>query len=96
MVCKFGLSAFSEEVITRAYLITRLSQLFRSPRAAVFVAAIAFTVYHVYWGLLGTVYVFGIGLMFGVAFLLLRRIWPLVISHALFNILLELSDLADL
>jgi membrane protease YdiL (CAAX protease family) len=91
MVVKFAVGAYSEELITRAYLITRLTGLTGSPTKAVGLAAVAFTSYHIYQGAAGTVDVFIYGLVFGVVYLLYGRIWPLVIGHALFNITLELA-----
>lgn len=90
MVVTYGVSGLSEEVITRAYLITRLERLFRSRLAAVLVAATLFASYHLYQGVDGAFYALLFGLAYGGAFLLLRSVWPLAIGHALYNIQLEL------
>ena len=87
---KYSLSAFAEEVVTRAYLITRLAVLLRSRGEAVLVAAIVFASYHAYQGAFGTAHAFVFGIVYGVAFLATGRLWPLVIGHALYNIRLEL------
>jgi membrane protease YdiL (CAAX protease family) len=92
MVIQNGVAAFSEELIVRAYLITRLAGLLGSPTRAVVLAAVAFASYHVYQGLPPLVDVFLFGLVFGIAYLALGRIWPLVIGHALFNIMLDLTS----
>lgn len=91
MVLKYGLSAFSEELVTRAYLITRLEHLLRSRGAALMLSAALFATYHGYQGVTGLVYTMAFGLVYGLAFLLIRRIWPLAVGHALFNIYLELA-----
>ena len=91
MVLKYGASAFSEELVTRAYLVTRFEQLLRSRGIAVLVAAALFAAYHGYQGPAGLAYTMALGVMYGGAFLLLRRVWPLAIGHALYNIRLELA-----
>jgi membrane protease YdiL (CAAX protease family) len=91
MVPKFGASAFSEELVTRVYLITRFEYLLRSRGSAVVLSAVLFATYHGYQGVVGLVDTMAFGLVYGVAFLLFRRVWPLAIGHALFNIYLELA-----
>ncbi len=90
MVVKYGLSAFAEEIVTRAYLITRLTDLLRSRAEAVVMSAILFASYHAYQGAPGVAYTFAFGLVYGTGFLLIRRIWPLALGHALYNIRIEL------
>ena len=91
MVIKFAVSGFSEELITRAYLITRLEVLLRSRGRAVVLSAAAFALYHVYYGPTALVSIFLFGLVYGAFYLAVRRVWPLVFGHALYNILLELA-----
>ncbi|MBC7856211.1 MAG: CPBP family intramembrane metalloprotease [Pirellulaceae bacterium] len=91
MVLKVGVSAFSEELVTRAYLITRFESLLRSRGAAVLLPAALFGTYHGYQGVAGMVFWMAVGLMYGMAFLLLRRIWPLAIAHTLYNIWWQLA-----
>jgi membrane protease YdiL (CAAX protease family) len=90
MVVKFAASAFAEELVTRAYLITRLEQLMRSRGVAVVLAAILFASYHAYLGLSGVVYAFVVGIAFGIVFLIVRRVWPLALGHAVFLIRVDL------
>ncbi|MBP3954692.1 CPBP family intramembrane metalloprotease [Gemmata sp. G18] len=90
MALKYGFAACAEEIVTRAYLITRLTTLLRSRGEAVLVAAILFASYHVYQGLQGFIDVFVFGVMYGMIFLGIGRVWPLVLAHALYNIRLEL------
>ena len=86
MVLKFSISAFAEELVTRTYLITRLETLLRSRTKAVLLAAVVFSSYHLYQGVLGVIDTFLFGVMYGAAYLALRRIWPLVLGHMLYNV----------
>ncbi len=90
VVVKNSLSAFSEELVTRAYLVTRLTILLRSRGEAVLCAAIAFASYHAYQGPTGVAYALAMGVVYGTAFLTLGRVWPLVIGHTLYNSCLDL------
>jgi membrane protease YdiL (CAAX protease family) len=89
LVLMHAANALAEEVVTRAYLVTRLAQLSGSRGVAVVTAAAAFASYHVYQGLAGATLAFAMGLVYGVGFLVLRRVWPLVIGHALLNLCIE-------
>jgi membrane protease YdiL (CAAX protease family) len=91
MVVKFLVAAYAEELVTRAYLITRLTGLLGSPTKAVVLAAATFASYHVYQGVGGLVDLFVFGLAFGVAYLLFGRVWPLVVGHALANVMVDLA-----
>jgi membrane protease YdiL (CAAX protease family) len=90
MVAKYGVAAFAEELVTRAYLITRLSVLLRSRGEAVLVAAALFASYHLYQGINGVTFCLVLGVAYGVAFLLTGRVWPLAFGHALYNTRLDL------
>lgn len=92
MVVGFVSAAYEEELVTRSYLITRLEVLFRSRGWAVLVSAILFASYHIYQGFGGALGALLFGLAYGVAFLGIRRIWPLAIGHALYNIVLDLTN----
>lgn len=81
-------NAFHEELVLRAYLITRLCVLLKSRRRAVLLAAATFASYHIYQGAIATGEIFLFGVFFGVLWLLFRRLWPLVIAHAVSNILI--------
>ncbi|HJZ91108.1 MAG TPA: CPBP family glutamic-type intramembrane protease [Gemmataceae bacterium] len=94
MAVKYGVAAFAEEVICRAYLIVRLRDLLRSRGAAVLLAAALFASYHLYLGVGGAVGAFLVGLIFGAAFLVVPRIWPLVLAHALWNVRTEMITVA--
>ena len=49
-------------------------------------AAVVFSSYHLYQGVLGVIDTFLFGVMYGAAYLALRRIWPLVLGHMLYNV----------
>jgi membrane protease YdiL (CAAX protease family) len=74
-------AALLEEVIVLGYLITRLRQLAWSPFAAVAASAILRGSYHLYQGWGGFAGNLVMGVLFGVAFLRLRRTWPFVFAH---------------
>jgi membrane protease YdiL (CAAX protease family) len=82
----YAISAVSEELVTRAYLITRLKDLLRSWWQAVLMAAAIFGSYHIYQGLAGMAFATQLGLVYGVAFVMIKRVWPLAIGHMLINL----------
>jgi membrane protease YdiL (CAAX protease family) len=90
MWSRFLVGGFSEELVTRCYLITRLKTQLRSQTIAVVVAAVCFASYHIYQGFSGTIAAFAFGLMFGALYLLRPRIWPFALGHAFSNIAIEL------
>jgi membrane protease YdiL (CAAX protease family) len=91
MVFEFGASGFAEELIARAYLVTRLEQALRSRIAAVLLSAALFASYHCYQGASGVASMLAFGILYAVAFVFIRRVWPLAIGHALCNIWLNLA-----
>lgn len=78
-------AALLEEVIVLGYLITRLRQLAWSPFAAVAASALLRGGYHLYQGWGGFLGNLAMGVLFGVAFLRVRRTWPFVIAHFLLD-----------
>jgi len=76
-------NGFSEEVVMRAYLLTRLERLLGSTTWALIVTTILFAGYHAYQGGAGVVFAVVFGLVYGGIFCWSRRIWPLVIAHAI-------------
>jgi uncharacterized protein len=79
-------AALLEEVIVLGYLVTRLRQLAWSPFAAVAASALLRGSYHLYQGWGGFAGNLAMGVLFGVAFLRLRRTWPFVIAHFLLDV----------
>ncbi len=90
MVVKYTASCFAEEIVFRAYLISRFERLLGSRWAAVVLSAALFSVGHHYQGVSGVVYTMGFGLIYGTVFVIFRRFWPLVIGHVLSDIYAEL------
>jgi membrane protease YdiL (CAAX protease family) len=86
VVVAFYVGAFMEELMLRGYLLTRFEQLFKSPIAAILLSTVIFAGYHMYQGVLGVVAAGLCGLVYGAAFCLLRRLWPLVAAHTVFNL----------
>ena len=78
-------AALLEEVIVLGYLVTRLRQLSWSPFAAVAASALLRGAYHLYQGWGGFAGNLAMGVLFGVAFLRLRRTWPFVVAHFLLD-----------
>jgi membrane protease YdiL (CAAX protease family) len=65
--------------------------LLRSRVGAVLLSASLFAAYHTYQSIGGVAHQMEFGVAYGVAFLLLRRVWPLAVGHALCNIRLGLG-----
>jgi len=82
-----GAGAFMEELVFRGYLIPRLEQTTGSSPAAVLLSTVIFAGYHAYQGVSGVIYVFAFGVAYGIVFCATRRVWPLAIGHAVFNML---------
>jgi hypothetical protein len=84
-------AGFLEELGWRGYLMNRLIDLQGNTTKLAWVisvvgSAIIFGLGHTYQGLGGVIKVITLGLLFGVAFLTVRRnLWPLIIAHALLD-----------
>jgi membrane protease YdiL (CAAX protease family) len=76
-----------EEVIVVGYLITRFEQVGWSAATAVGASAVLRASYHLYQGWGGFAGNLVLGLFFGAVFVRTRRVWPLVIAHALVDTL---------
>ena len=79
-------ASFSEEVVARGYLITRIWDATGSPLAAVFLSAAAFGAAHAYQGTHAIVYTTVTGLIYGFGFAFCRRLWPFALVHAFWNL----------
>ncbi len=91
MILRYGVGAFTEELIFRSYLITRLTRLLRSRGAALACSAILFGLVHrdpaaMYSAALG-------GIVYGIMYLWVGRIWPVAIGHFLYNAAIDLRIL---
>jgi membrane protease YdiL (CAAX protease family) len=78
-------NGFAEEILVRAYLITRFEQLFESTGLALFFTTALFASYHIYQGTSGVISVACFGLVYGSLFCLFRRLWPLALAHAIWD-----------
>jgi len=92
IVHAFITAGFVEEFLWRGYLINRLVDLQGKKTTlswivAIVCSAIIFGLGHANQGLMGIVKISLIGIIFGAAFLIVRRnLWPLVIVHILLDV----------
>jgi membrane protease YdiL (CAAX protease family) len=80
-------NALLEEVVVVGYLIRRLEQIGWTGAVAVAASATLRASYHLYQGWGGFVSNLALGIGFGYVFLRWRRTWPLVVAHALVDVL---------
>ena len=95
LVISVCVSASTEELVMRAYLVPRFKRLLGSSAYSVTVTAALFAILHIYQGVHGTVSAFIMGLMFGTMFLWCRRLWPVAVAHAIGNLVVWWSIFAD-
>lgn len=76
---------YREELFFRAFLIPRLEDLGTSRTLAVVISAGAFSLGHLYQGILGGVVTAMIGVLLAVAFLRRRNLHMVAIAHGLYN-----------
>jgi membrane protease YdiL (CAAX protease family) len=81
------ISSFGEEVVYRAFLITRISQLGLNSKSgkiiAVILSAVVFGLAHYSWGPAGIVQTGFMGLALGLCYIYMKnRIWVLILAHA--------------
>ena len=88
MLCAAGLLANSitEELTMRGYLIPRFEELFGSTFVAVVVSSLLFASYHLHYGISSSFVILVMGVVYGVMFCIVRRVWPLVIAHTITNL----------
>ncbi len=75
-----------EEVIVLAFVMRRLTQLGWAPGAVVATSALVRASYHLYQGIGGLLGNLAMGVLFGWLFLRWGRVMPLVVAHALIDI----------
>jgi len=80
------LAALAEELLFRAYVWVRCVQLTRRPWLSVLASAVLFSAVHAY-DPAGTLALFLGGVIFGVSFVIHRKLWRLVIAHTLYNLM---------
>ncbi len=89
-------SSFGEEVVYRAFLINRISELGwggkKGEGIAVVISAIVFGLAHYSWGPMGIVQTAFMGLVLGLCYVALKkRLWILVLAHVYLDTLLLLQ-----
>jgi len=91
VVAMWFTAGFFEEFLWRGYLMNRLVDLQGNKTKLAWVislvgSAIIFGLAHTYQGLGGVIKISAVGLLFGAAFLTVRRnLWPVIIAHAVLN-----------
>ena len=89
VVAAWFTAGFLEELLWRGYLMNRLVDLQGNKTKLAWVislvgSALIFGLGHMYQGLGGVIKITAVGLLFGAAFLTVRRnLWPVIIAHAL-------------
>ena len=86
-------SSFGEEVIYRAFLINRISELGHETKKATIIAvilsSIIFGLVHYEWGPMGIVQTGFMGLAMGICYIKLKkRLWILILAHAYMDTIL--------
>ena len=89
-------ASFGEEVIYRAFLINRISELGLSDKkgkiVVVIISAIVFGFAHYSWGPMGIVQTTFMGLVLGFSYIYLKKkIWVLILAHAYMDTILMLQ-----
>ncbi|GAC50805.1 CPBP family intramembrane glutamic endopeptidase [Gordonia aichiensis] len=79
-------NAAAEEIIVVAYFITRLRQLGASENVSLAASAVLRGGYHLYQGVGAGIGNVAMGLVFGRYYQLTNRVWPLVIAHAVIDV----------
>lgn len=74
----------TEEIVFRAYAITRLEEL-GWRRAALVVPGAVFTLLHLYQGVLAVLFIGGITAVLTWLYRWRRSVWPVMVAHALYD-----------
>ena len=80
-------NSVAEEIAIWGFIFTRLAKLSSNAPLAILISAGCFAVYHLYKGPAAAVSILSIGLLHGVLFWRMRRLWPLVVSHTAWNLI---------
>ncbi|HET8641536.1 MAG TPA: type II CAAX endopeptidase family protein [Pseudonocardiaceae bacterium] len=86
LVLSAAANSWAEEVLVVGYLLTRLRQLGFGRPGALAISAVLRGSYHLYQGFGGFVGNVVMGLVFGWVWQRTNRLWPLVVGHALIDI----------
>jgi membrane protease YdiL (CAAX protease family) len=82
---------FSEELITRGYLIPRLERIVKSKLWAIVISSAFFAGWHISNGIISVWSAFWAGMIYGIVFVWTRRLWPTIFTHALYDFLAYLT-----
>jgi membrane protease YdiL (CAAX protease family) len=85
---------FSEELACRAYLIPRLEAVTGNTWMSIVLSVALFGFVHQYQGYVGVIYSVECALVWGFGFCFIRRIWPLALSHALTDFIIDTHVIA--
>ena len=84
--CAIG---FSEELTGRAYLIPRLETVTGATWKAVLLSVVLFGFVHLYKGYVGVIHSVVAATIWAIGFCLTRRIWPVALSHAITDFIVD-------
>jgi membrane protease YdiL (CAAX protease family) len=77
---------FFEELIVRAYLITEIEFFSKSAVNAVLFSVFIQVAYHLYQGVSNALTMVGVFSIFSIYYIKKRRIWPIILAHAYFDL----------
>jgi membrane protease YdiL (CAAX protease family) len=95
ILATWTLVAFGEEMLFRAFLTTRLSDLFKGIKGswilALLVSSLIFGLAHISWGIAGVIQTAIMGLILGLAYFRTKQnLWVTIIAHGLLDTLMFL------
>jgi len=82
-------AAFFEEAFFRGYAISQLTNLLRSPIAALLISSVAFGLLHGRFGIFLSVYTFVFGLVAGLLYFKTRSTWACFVYHLVNNLIVD-------
>lgn len=82
-------NGFAEELVLRGFLLHRFRQLCGSVWPSLFLTSILFGVYHLHYGPVGALNIMLQGAVYGASVLLLGRLWPAALAHAIDDFVLS-------
>ncbi len=83
---------FTEELVWRGYLLTRLEELTASTWQALTLTSLLFGLAHLYQGIGGPIHAAAFGLVCGGGFVVTRRLGPVALAHAGYDLVLATWD----
>lgn len=87
LLLSYGIMAgIFEETLVRGYLMTELIALGKPVWVATVASIVLQTSYHVYYGLAGALSISSIFIVFAIYFAFSRRLFPVILAHALWDV----------